>query len=89
MIIFSKNKTAEIFGVDRMTLYGWCRRDLPSVDAPGPGRPAALNFHEVLRWRSAAVTRLGWTPEDIAAMAQQARARMKSLKKGDRHGTRQ
>ena len=48
MINLSKNRTAEVFGVDRSTLFAWIRRGCPCVDAKEPGKPAQLYFQAVL-----------------------------------------
>lgn len=85
----SKNRTAQVFGVDRSTLFAWIRRGCPCVEAKGPGKPAQLAFKEVLAWRKAHLAKHRWPPESIAEMEAAVRQRLKALNKGDRHGTRQ
>mgnify|MGYP002403269325 CR=1 FL=1 len=47
---FSKLQIAKIFAVSRSTIYDWEIRGCP-VRQPGRhGRPAKLDFEEVLRW---------------------------------------
>ena len=78
----SKNRTAEVFGVDRSTLFAWIRRGCPCIDATKPGWAAQLQFAKVLAWRMADLARLGRaTDEDIDAMEIAVRQRLKMLKK--------
>lgn len=84
----SKNRTGEVFGVDRSTLFGWVRRGCPCIEATKPGLAGQLQFKEVLAWRKADLIRQGWAiDESIAGMEAAVRQRLKLLKKGDRHGT--
>ena len=85
----SKNSMAEVFGVDRSTLFAWIRRGCPCIDATKPGLAAQLSFKEVLSWRKAHLAKHRWPPEFIAEMESAVRQRLKVLKrsKGDRHGT--
>ena len=85
-MILSKNRAAEVFGVDRSTLFAWIRRGCPCIDATKPGLAAQLSFKEVLAWRKAHLAKHRWPPESIAEMEAAVRQRLKVLKKGDAHG---
>lgn len=47
---FSKMQIAKIFGVNRATVYNWENRGCPTRAPERPGRPAKLDFDEVLEW---------------------------------------
>ncbi|MFY4729113.1 hypothetical protein [Nitrospira sp. BLG_2] len=47
---YSKMQIAKIFAVNRSTVYGWEIRGCPIHQASRPGRPAKMNFDEVLKW---------------------------------------
>ena len=87
MTNLSKNRTAEVFGVDRSTLFAWIRRGCPCVDAKEPGKAAQLDFQAVLRWRKETLTQQWgrWISSDesmqrIAEMEATVRQRLKAFK---------
>ena len=91
-MLFSINRMAQIFDVDRTTVSNWVRRGLPHVPQTGLGRPSQLDFETVLTWRKADLLSHRWANEErIADMEKQARARLNALKPAKRsdHGTRQ
>lgn len=47
---FSKQQIARIFGVNRGTIYAWEGHGLPVRPPERPGRPARLDFEDVLNW---------------------------------------
>lgn len=47
---FSKSAIARIFGVDRLTVYGWERHYFPFRPPERPGRPARIDFESALSW---------------------------------------
>jgi hypothetical protein len=78
----SINSMAQIFAVDRSTLYSWVRKDCPCQPAEGPGRPARMNFAKVLRWRMGELEGQGYYTGDSLAMEEtRIRARFQALKK--------
>jgi hypothetical protein len=79
---FSKNRMAEVFGVDRSTLFAWIRRGCPCIEATEPGQSAQLSFKEVLAWRKIDIMSKRWgTDESVAEMEAAARERLKQVKK--------
>lgn len=77
---FSKLKIAEIFGVDRLTVYRWVSKGCPIVETGAHGKPAKLDFKAVLEWRKDDLSFLGWPVAGIKLMEKQARERLKTLK---------
>ncbi len=77
---FSKNRMAEVFGVDRSTLFAWIRRGCPCIDATKPGGAAQLSFKDVLAWRKAYMAKHRWDEERIDKMESLARERLTVLK---------
>ncbi len=77
---FSMNKTAQIFGKDRATLYAWIRRGCPWGKPEGPGKPASMDFKAVLQWRLAQLAGFGYTKEELQVFETQARGRLKELR---------
>jgi transposase len=47
---WSKLQIAKIFAVNRSTVYGWEIHGLPVRQPARHGRPAKLDFEEVLAW---------------------------------------
>lgn len=47
---FSKMQIAAIFGVSRSTIYDWQIAGCPVRPPDRPGRPAKLDFEQVLEW---------------------------------------
>lgn len=75
----SINSMAQVFAIDRSSLYSWLRRGCPCTAATRPGKPAQLRFAAVLKWREGYLADQGWPPEFIDTMATEARERLKAL----------
>ncbi len=47
---FSKMQIAKIFGVNRLTVYNWENNGCPGRPPERAGRPAKMDFEQVLDW---------------------------------------
>jgi phage terminase Nu1 subunit (DNA packaging protein) len=83
---FSINKMAQLFNLNRATMYSWIRRGAPVLPAAGPGKAAKMRFSFVLAWRLKFRQDHGYAPDELTGWSQQARERFKVLWKGNSHG---
>ena len=80
MKTLSKLTMAQVFGVNRLTIYSWVQRGCPCDRPAGPGKPAQMTFKAVLKWRLAELeTRDYFTEEGLRLVEKQARARLKEV----------
>ena len=74
MKTLSKLKMAQVFGVDRLTIYSWVQRGCPC------GKPARMDFKAVLQWRLAELAERDYYTEDgLRLVETQARAKLKEI----------
>ncbi len=72
---YSKLRMAQIFAVSRSTIYDWEIRGCP-VRQPGRhGRPAKMDFEEVLEWYLGEEEIKGVSPQGLEILEQAIRAR--------------
>ena len=74
----SMNKIAQIFDVDRSTVYSWLRKGCPHGQQRGPGLAGEMIFRDVLAWRLGQLAAY-YTEEGLRLVETQARARLKEV----------
>lgn len=79
MKLLSMNQIAQVFGVDRASVYSWVRRGAPCGAPAGRGKPGQMVFKDILRWRLARFAERGYSESAIVEAEAQARARMREL----------
>ena len=72
------NKIAQIFEVDRATVYSWIRRGCPTGQQKGPGMAGEMIFRDVLAWRLGQLEPY-YTEDGLRLVETQARAKLREI----------